>query len=193
MHNIKSHRLEQFSDGVIAIAITLLAFELKVPHLQSADIQSSFIEILKLLPIVLTFILSFITIAIFWVNHHQMTEHINSLNRRIIWSNVFFLMFLALIPFATRAIGENGSHSLSVATYGFILFCTSFSFSVTHLLIHKKLNKHITLNSKLIERSMVGPIVYICAIVSAFNYVPIAYALLLIPPIYYFLPKKSQG
>lgn len=193
MHNIKRHRLEQFSDGVIAIAITLLAFELKVPVLSTSDLQESFVQILKLLPILLTFILSFVTIAILWVNHHQMTEHIDTLSRRIIWSNMSFLMFLALIPFATRVIAENPYHSLSVATYGFVLFCTSFSFSITHLLIHRKINKHLALHSKLIERSLVGPIVYVCAIVSAFNYIPIAYALLLIPPIYYFLPKKAQG
>ncbi len=90
MHNIKRHRFEQFSDGVIAIAITLLAFELKVPILAIDDFQSSFFQILNLLPTLFTFILSFVTIAILWVNHHQMTEHIDSLNRRIIWANMVF-------------------------------------------------------------------------------------------------------
>lgn len=192
MHNIRRHRLEQFSDGVIAIAITLLAFELKVPHL-SYNFSDSWHEILRLLPVLLTFILSFITIAIFWVNHHQMTDHINTLNRRIIWSNMIFLMFLALIPFATRVIAENPYHPISVASYGFLLFCCSFSFSIAHLLIHKHMNKHLSLSSKLIERSIVGPVIYLCATVAAINYVPIAYFLLVIPPLYYFLPKRTQG
>ena len=193
MHNIKRHRLEQFSDGVIAIAITLLAFELKVPHLIDNDLTASFFQILKLLPTVLTFVLSFVTIAIFWVNHHQMTEHINTISRKIIWSNVLFLMFLAMIPFATRVIAENPHHPLSVATFGSVMFLCSFSFSVTHLLIHKRINKSLSMKSKLIERSLVGPILYASATVAAFNYVPIAYFLLAIPPLYYFLPKKTQG
>lgn len=193
MNKSTSHRLESFSDGVIAIAITLLALELKVPVLASNDIKDSLLEIVGLLPTLLTFILSFVTIAILWVNHHQMTEHIKTLNRRIIWSNMAFLMFLALIPFATRVIAENPYHSLSVATYGFVLLCGSFSFSFTHLLIHLRVNKNLSLHSKLIENSMVGPIIYVAAIFSAFYYVPIAYILLIIPPLYYFLPKRLKG
>lgn len=186
-------RLEAFSDGVTAIAITLLSFELKVPVLTSDDLQSSILQIVDLLPTLLTFILSFVTIAILWVNHHQMTAHIKTLNRRIVWSNMLFLMFLAIIPFATRVIAENPYHALSVATYGFVLFCGSFSFSLTHLLIHMRLNKKLSFHSKLIEISFVGPIVYLCAIFSAFYYVPIAYVLLMIPPLYYFLPKRVKG
>ncbi|MDQ5971536.1 MAG: potassium channel family protein [Patescibacteria group bacterium] len=193
MHNIKRHRLEQFSDGVIAIAITLLAFELKAPVLSANDLQNSFFQLLDLLPTLLTFILSFVTIAILWVNHHQMTEHIDNLSRKIIWANMVFLMFLALIPFATRAIAENPYNFVSVTTYGFIMLCTSLSFSITHLWIHKKINHNVSLSSKLIKRSLIGPILYTCATVAAFNYVPIAYFLLMIPPLYYFLPKKSQG
>ena len=192
MPHLRRLRLEQFSDGVIAIAITLLAFELKAPHLSNLDLVSSIKEVLRLLPTLLTFILSFVTIAIFWVNHHQMTDHIDNINRRIIWSNMFFLMFLAMIPFASRVIGENPGNSLSVASYGFILFCCSLSFSVVHLLIHKKINKNLSMTNKLIQRSLIGPIYYACAIVAAFNFIPVAYFLLMIPTIYYFLPKRLQ-
>ncbi|MCC7004746.1 DUF1211 domain-containing protein [Candidatus Nomurabacteria bacterium] len=193
MPHLRRLRLEQFSDGVIAIAITLLAFELKAPHLSNLDFESSVREVLRLFPILLTFVLSFVTIAIFWVNHHQMTDHIDDINRKIVWANMIFLMFLALIPFATRVIGENPYSPLSVATYGFILFCGSFTFSIIHLLIHKKINKSLSMDSRLIQRSLIGPIFYICATVASFNFIPIAYFLLMIPPIYYFLPKRIQG
>ncbi len=189
----KSNRLESFSDGVLAIAITLLAFELKVPVLKSFSAVNELKEILPLLPSVFTFVLSFLTIAIFWVNHHQMTEHIEGLNRRIVWMNIIFLMFQSLIPFATRAIAENPYHSLSVATYSFVLFCGSLSFSATHLLIHQKINKELRFTSKLIQRSLVGPIVYMCAMIASFYFIPIAYSLLLIPPFFYFLPKHTQS
>lgn len=193
MPHLRRLRLEQFSDGVIAIAITLLAFELKAPHLSTLDLDSSMREVVRLLPSLLTFIMSFVTIAIFWVNHHQMTDHIDDINRKIVWSNMIFLMFLALIPFATRVIGENPYNELSVATYGFIMLCGSFTFSIMHLLIHKKLNKNLAMDSMLIKRSLVGPILYVCATVASFNYIPIAYLLLMIPPIYYILPKRIQG
>jgi uncharacterized membrane protein len=191
--NSRCQRLEAFSDGVIAIAITLLAFELKVPNLISTTIYGEIQELLPYVPGILAFILSFVTIAIFWVNHHQMTEHIEELNRRIVWSNMLFLMFQSLIPFATRAIATSPSHYLSVATYSFILFCGSVSFSLVHYLIHKKINKHLSWNSKLVQRSLLGPIIYACAIIASFNFVPIAYFLLAIPPMFYFLPKRIQA
>lgn len=186
----KHARLESFSDAVIAIAITLLVLELKAPELHSTNILAEAQELLPLIPSVLTFVLSFVTIAIFWVNHHQMTDHIETLNRRTLWANMIFLMFQALIPFATRVVSINPTHALSVATYSLILFCGSGSFSLVHLLIHKRINKRLTWESKIIQRSLVGPFVYFCAIIAAFNFVPIAYFLLLLPPLFYFLPKK---
>lgn len=192
MHTPKLQRLEAFSDGVMAIAITLLALELKVIVLNSSNIYDGAQELIPYLPHLFTFMLSFITIAIFWVNHHQMTEHIEVLNRRVIWANILFLMFQTLIPFATRAITANPEHFLSVATYSFILFCGSLSFSLLHYLVHKKLDKGTHLYGKNIRRSLVGPIFYALAIVTSFYFVPVAYVLLAIPPLYYFLPKSVR-
>ena len=97
MQPIHKGRLEAFSDGVFSIAITLLALELKVPHLINSSLYQSAREVLPLIPNVATFILSFITIAIFWVNHHQLTRSVETVSRRIIWSNILFLMFLMFI------------------------------------------------------------------------------------------------
>ncbi len=193
MHTPKLQRLEAFSDGVMAIAITLLAFDLNIPVLSSLQIDVAIKELLPLLPGIFTFVVSFLTIAIFWVNHHQMTDHMEILNRRIIWANMAFLMFQTLIPFATRSVTINPNHPLSVATFSFVLFCGSLSFSIMHLLVHRLINKEITWNSKLVQRSLLGPIVYACAVIASFNYIPIAYFLIAIPLLFYFLPKSVQA
>lgn len=186
MQPIHKARLEQFSDGVFAIAITLLALELKVPPIISDDLRQSLQELVPLIPTVATFILSFITIAIFWVNHHQLTRSIETVSRRIVWSNILFLMFLTLIPFATAVIAENPSNTLSVLTYSFILLGNSVSFSLVHHLIHA----HGGQQKHSIRRSTIGPLLYTLAVISAFFSIDAAYAFLLIPPLFYFLPRR---
>lgn len=186
MHPVNKNRLEQFSDGVFAIAITLLALELKVPHLLNTEIGKSIKELIPLIPNIATFILSFLTIAIFWVNHHQMTRNIETVSRRVVWSNILFLMFVTLIPFATSVVTENPSNMLSVLTYSFILFGNSLSFTVLRIFIHK----HEGRKSIAFRRSMVGPIIYGFAVISSIISIDIAYGLLLIPPLFYFLPRS---
>ena len=185
MHTIPKGRIEQFSDGVFAIAITLLAIELKVPHLVSTSVSGSFSELLPLIPIVATFILSFVTIAIFWVNHQQLSQSMTAVSRRGLWMNVLLLMFITLIPFGTTVVSENPGNILAVATYSFILFATSLSF--TTLVAH--VHKHTPHRETIMKRSIVGPITYACAVIAVFVYIPAAYALLIIPPTFYFLPR----
>ncbi len=179
------NRLEQFSDGVFAIAITLLALDLHVPHLMSPDIRGGLSEILILLPNVLTFILSFMTIAIFWVNHHQLTQDITRIQRSVLWMNILFLLFITLIPFATNVASLNPTHPLAIITYALVLFAGSVSFSILRYFVHKGLGE----KKVAMRRSFIGPIIYMVAIVGALTFTPIAYLLLAIPPIYYFLPK----
>lgn len=185
MHPIPKGRIEQFSDGVFAIAITLLALELRVPHLMSTTLGGSLAEVWKLLPTVATFVLSFVTIAIFWVNHQQLTQSMNAINRRTLWSNTMLLMFITLIPFATSVVTENPQNILAVMTYSLVLFLTSLSFSITVLHVHRTTpHRH-----KILRRSAIGPLVYFCAVVAGFIAIPAAYTLLMIPPIFYFLPR----
>lgn len=181
-------RLENFSDGVMAIAITLLAIELPVPHLLSMTLDGAAREAARTLPSLLTFVLSFGTIAIFWVNHHQLTQHIAHTRRRTTWANMLFLLFQVLIPFATIALGENYLHPLSVMMFAIVLFGASVSFSILRNFIHPI--KHMTRAAAI--RSYVGPFVYAIAIIVAPISVWASYALLVIPPLYYFLPKQSR-
>jgi uncharacterized membrane protein len=179
------NRFEQFSDGVFAIAITLLALDLHVPHLVSHDIKGGLSEILGLLPNLLTFILSFITVAIFWVNHHQLTQDMKYVHRRVLWMNILFLLFITLIPFGTNVASVNPTHPLAMMTYAFILFAGSVSFTILRYFVHRGLGE----KRVAVGRSLVGPIVYLCAIISAIVFVETSYFIFAIPPLFYFLPK----
>lgn len=186
MQPIHKARLEQFSDGVFAIAITLLALELKVPHIANQNLGASIRELLPLIPNVATFILSFIAIAIFWVNHHQLTRSIETVSRRIVWSNILFLMFVTLIPFATSVVAENPGSTLGILTYSLILLGNSVSFTGVRFFVHK----HEGHGSVAFKRSLVGPIIYSLAVISTFFSIQLAYVFLFIPPLYYFLPRN---
>ena len=182
-------RLEQLSDGVFAIAITLLALELKVPELAGKSLEESVSDIFFLAPTILTFFLSFITIAIFWVNHHQLTRAIGVLKRRILWSNVLVLFFITLIPFATAVIGENPMHTFAVMGYALVLLGASLSFSLMRYFVHKSIGEtHIPL-----RRSLVGPVCYSLAVITSFASIWVAYVFLVIPAIFYFLPKIREA
>src|SRR6188474_1853337 len=95
------NRLESFSDGVIAIIITILVLELKIPH------GSTFGALRPLLPVFLTYILSFLMLAIYWNNHHHMLHTVHKVNGRILWANTHLLFWLSLVPFTTGWMGEN--------------------------------------------------------------------------------------
>jgi uncharacterized membrane protein len=182
-HN--KQRLEAFSDGVFAIAITLLALELHVPQLISHSISGGLHEVWPLLPNILTFVLSFVTIAIFWVNHHQLTQEIGPIRRRILWMNILFLLFITLVPFATNVASSNPSHGLAIMTYAFVMFAGSISFTILRYYVHRSCGEHRVA----MQRSYVGPTLYGLAIVSAGFFIPLSYIFLAIPPLFYFLPK----
>jgi uncharacterized membrane protein len=182
-------RFEQFSDGVFAIAITLLALELHVPTLNSTTLAGAARELIPLIPNILTFFISFFTIAIFWVNHHQLTQEIGPLNRRTIWTNMLLLFFITLIPFVVQAARENQGHPLAVMTFAALLFGASSSFSFLRYFVHQSLNEvHIS-----VRRSLVGPTIYFFSMLACVIWVDLAYFLLFIPPIYYFLPKQHTS
>jgi uncharacterized membrane protein len=178
-------RFESFSDGVFAIAVTLLALELRVPLFQHTGYSLQ--ALVPLIPSLLTFVLSFVAIAIFWVNHHQLTQVISTIDRRrILWLNMLLLLFVTLIPFVTETISVNDSSATAVSIYAFVLFAASASFSILRYWIHKSAGeKHVPM-----KRSLIGPIIYLVAIIASVYSIIFGYILLAIPPLFYFLPKS---
>ncbi|KIC94432.1 TMEM175 family protein [Flavihumibacter solisilvae] len=115
-------RLEAFSDGVLAIVITIMVLELKVPH------GAGFADLKPVLPKFLSYIFSFIYVGIYWNNHHHMFHAIKKINGKVLWANLLVLFCLSLLPFTTDWMGENLFAKNTVALYGFNLLACSLSF-----------------------------------------------------------------
>ncbi len=117
-------RLEAFSDGVLAIIITIMVLELKVPH--GAD----WATLSKLAPVFLSYVLSFVFVGIYWNNHHHMLHTVKHVTGGILWSNLHLLFWLSLIPFVTGWMGENHFAPLPVALYGVVLLLSGVAYKV---------------------------------------------------------------
>ena len=122
-------RLEAFSDGVIAILITIMILELKIPH--GADLAA----LRPLLPVFLTYVLSYVFLGIYWNNHHHMLQATDTINGKILWANLHLLFWLSLIPFVTGWMGENHFAPLPTAVYGAVLLFCGVAFTILQKLI----------------------------------------------------------
>jgi len=127
---MRTGRLEAFSDGVIAILITIMVLELKVPL--SAP---KFGDLEPLLPIFLSYVMSFVYLGIYWNNHHHLFQVVDRVNGRILWANLHLLFWLSLIPFATGWMGENSFAPATVALYGVNLLLSGLAYSLLQIAI----------------------------------------------------------
>src|SRR6266571_3923875 len=128
-------RLEAFSDGVIAILITIMVLELKVPH--GADVAA----LRPVIPVFLSYVLSFVFLGIYWNNHHHLLQAIKHVDGRILWANLHLLFWLSLVPFVTGWVGENEFATWPVAFYGIVLFFAGTAFYIlvqTLIALHGK-------------------------------------------------------
>ena len=161
---MKKGRLEAFSDAVIAILMTIMVLELKIPH--GADLES----VRPLLPVFLTYVLSFIYVGIYWNNHHHMFQATERINGKILWANMHLLFWLSLIPFTTGWMGENHFAPLPTAVYGVVLLLAAVSYTILQTLIiayqgeHSKLEEAVGKDSK----GKLSMLLYIVAIPMAF-------------------------
>ena len=123
-------RLEAFSDGVIAIIITIMVLELKVPH------GSELTVLEPLIPVLLSYVLSFVFVGIYWNNHHHMLHAVHTVNGRILWANLHLLFWLSLIPFVTAWMGENHFAATTVGLYGVVMLMAAIAyFILSHTLV----------------------------------------------------------
>jgi|SRR5689334_14571581 uncharacterized membrane protein len=117
-------RLEAFSDGVIAVIITIMVLEMKVPH--GADPAA----LAPLVPVFLSYVLSFVYVAIYWNNHHHMFHAVHHVTGATLWANLHLLFWLSLVPFATGWMDENHYAPITVAAYGAVLLASALSYSI---------------------------------------------------------------
>ena len=161
-------RLEAFSDGVLAIIITIMVLEFKLP--EGADYEA----LMPLIPKFLSYVLSFIYVGIYWNNHHHMMHTVNHVNGKILWANLHLLFWLSLIPFVTAWNGENHFAPFPMMLYGIILLMNGIAYFILQQLILKEHGKD-SLLSKAIGNDFKGkssPVFYIIAVLCA-NFYPI--------------------
>lgn len=157
-------RLEAFSDGVIAILITIMVLELKIPH--GADWES----LRPLLPVFLTYVLSFIYLGIYWNNHHHMLYVTDQINGKVLWANMHLLFWLSLVPFTTGWMGENHFAPLPTAVYGSVLLAAAIAYFILQQTIIAQQGADSKLKAA-VGRDIKGklsPLVYLVAIPLAF-------------------------
>ena len=185
-------RIESFSDGVIAIVITLLVLDLHVPILALRSEPALFHALFLLLPKLIVFAFSFLVIAIFWVNHDRFFSLIEKSDRALLWNNIFLLFWISLIPFPTALLGTYPQSPTAVVFYGLVLLMASLAFLwMRHRalpLFSEKVSNEIL--DKQRKRSMMGPLLYALGIFFASFSVYISYVCFVLVPLFYFLPSQ---
>lgn len=132
-------RMEAFSDGVIAVIITIMVLELKSPH------GTTLVALRPILPVFLSYVLSFVYVGIYWNNHHHLLHTAHHVGGGVMWANLHLLFWLSLIPFSTAWLGENHLESLPVALYGLVLLFAG----IAYVLLTKRLIAHHGIDSKI--------------------------------------------
>jgi uncharacterized membrane protein len=179
-------RLEAFSDGVIAIIITIMVLELKVPH--GADLAA----LMPLIPVLLSYVLSFVYVGIYWNNHHHMLHAASAVDGYVLWANLHLLFWLSLIPFATGWMGENHFEPVPVALYGVMLFMSSLAY----LILERALVARNANNSPLVlavgkdYKAPISSALYLLAVPLSFVHVWLAFAVYIGMAILWFLPDR---
>ncbi|MCR8642892.1 TMEM175 family protein [Paenibacillus sp. N1-5-1-14] len=186
-------RLEALSDGVIAIVLTILVLEFKVPHLEAgegdAELFSSFIHSL---PVVLSYVISFLILIVWWMSHHQLLHAVKQINRTTIFLNGIFLMFIALIPYPTALMGEYPELRFPAILYGVIgLLCGASYYGLYHHLLKVNVDHPFTSNRSAVsfKGTWLFLVVYLVAIGFAFITPYLSVAVYAAIPIYFFLKK----
>jgi uncharacterized membrane protein len=162
---VETNRLEAFSDGVMAIIITIMVLELKVPH--SPDLAA----IKPLLPVLFCYLLSFVYIGIYWNNHHHLLKTVKNTNGAMMWANHHLLFWLSLFPFATAWMGENHFAAIPSALYGGVLFMAAIAYYILQQLIIAAEGGDKSKLGRAIGRDWKGklsPVLYAVGIASSF-------------------------
>ncbi len=179
-------RLEAFSDGVIAIIITIMVLEMKVPHGDSLE------ALLPLVPVFLSYVLSFVYVGIYWNNHHHMLHACVKVSGSVLWANLHLLFWLSLFPFATGWMGENHFASMPSALYGVVLLMAAVAYWVLQQTIIASEGPASVLKSAIGGdwKGKLSPLLYLAAIASAFWVQWLALALYVLAALLWLIPDR---
>ena len=181
-------RIEAFSDGVIAIIITIMVLELKIPH------GSTLADLFELWPVFISYVLSFAFVGIYWANHHHLLHTVRQINSRLIWANLTLLFFLSIIPFTTGWMGENHFENIPVAVYALNLLLCAISFFILQQVIMADIvhsNSMIDALNKQKQKGIISLMLYILAIPCALIYPVISAVLFAVVSVLWVIPDKN--
>lgn len=183
---MKTGRLEAFSDGVIAILITIMVLELKIPH--GVDWEA----LRPVVPAFLTYVLSFIYIGIYWNNHHHMLQATDHINGKILWANMHLLFWLSLVPFVTGWMGENHFAPLPTAVYGAVLLLAAIAYYILQQLIIAQQGPNSRIKTAVGKdiKGKISPLVYLVAIPLAFVHQGISDGLYVLVALMWLIPDR---
>ena len=187
---MNTNRIEAFSDGVIAIIVTIMVLDLKAPH------ELDWRHLVQQLPTFLSYALSFLAVAIYWVNHHQLLHRLKHVTRGILWANLHLLFWLSLMPFVTSALGNCHAASAGVALYGAVSFVTAMAYWLLRVAIGRAQPEQLQHQDPVHRRHdfrnaiallSLGLSIPLCWIDARLGLV-----LLCVPPAIYFLTERTD-
>lgn len=192
INQIQTSRIEAFSDGVIAIIITVMVFDLKMQEIPTD--KTVWNELIKIAPKFISYAISFMMLAIMWVNHHQLFHQIKYTDRKLLWYSIHLLFWMSIVPFGTNFIGANPLLWQASFFYGIIFFMSALSFTILRNyviqsnLLHESISRqaHIKIRNK----NRIALSIYILAAFISLVSVYISFALFLTVPAMYFIPEK---
>lgn len=179
-------RLEAFSDGVLAIIITIMVLEMKAPEDTTLEALGT------VLPVFLSYVLSFIYVAIYWINHHHLFQATRQISIGVLWANMHLLFWLSLIPFVTSWLGENHLNPVPVAFYGGVLFISAVAFRILERALIRSHDAKTpiarTLNNG--RKEKVSMVLYLLSIPMAFVHIAISIACYVTVAVIWVVPAK---
>ena len=179
-------RLEAFSDGVIAVIITIMVLEMKVPH--GTDLR----DLLPMWPVFLAYVMSYIYLGIYWTNHHHMIHATERISGGVLWANLHLLFWLSLVPFTTGWMGENHNAPLPTAVYGVVLVFAAIAYTIlqTTIIARQGPDSKLALAVGSDRKGKISIILYLIAIPAAFLHQLISDALYITVALIWLVPDR---
>jgi uncharacterized membrane protein len=188
MHIMGTNRIEAFSDGVIAIILTVMVLELKVPT------RATLPALRAVVPTLLSYALSFLIVAIMWVNHHHMLHLAKHASAKLLWANNNLLFWMSLIPFVTAYLGQTRGAPMAVAAYGSILTFCAGGFTLLRYAVTADHTDHAATqeqNRRAMRKSTWSCLLYASSVPLAFVHISLSFFIFLLIPAIYFLPERK--
>ena len=181
-------RLEAFSDGVIAIIITIMVLEMKVPH------GEEWSALAPLIPVFVSYVLSFVYLGIYWNNHHHMLKAARRVDGSVLWANLHLLFWLSLMPFVTGWMGENHFATIPVALYGVDMLAAAIAYYILarRLVVANGQDSPIAIALRHDFKGKISPVIYLAAIVAAFFLPPVSMVLYVAVAVMWVVPDRRM-